>query len=279
MKTSRQIILYSIVFFFAAGFVGCEDDIESNANDPAIVLTTGGQSIKAPGHGQYKMKVLSGEEAVITVHVPSSQIASLTVTKSVNLEVDPSFGNNGVLTVDPSTFDSEYAFVYAAPAEEVDQLVGFTFTAEKKDGSTEVSDLTLAVTLSPRDNLPTKRWNFAAQVWVDGGNVDDLAECEKDDYFLFNADGTMSQHYGQMTGSPPCEYDGLVPYETWELTEDEKLFIMTKRNIFSNEVTTETYRVVKFTTEDLVLEIDLDLSIFGASKEETFRYSYKAAPK
>lgn len=281
MKTYRRFIIYGFLFFMAAGFVSCEEDeIESNSDDPSIQLTAGGADIKAPGHGQYRLAVLSGNEAAVTAHIPSNGIESLTITKTVNLEVDPSFGENGVLTVDPSSFESEYEFVYSPPISDIDELVGFTFTAEKVDGSTMVSDLTMVVTLSPRDNIPFRRWNLVSRLWIDAGNAEDLKECEKDNYYLFNADGTMSLNYGTDTGTGQCNLDGLTVYDTWELTEDEQFFIMTRHNVFTPDVTeTETYRVVRLTTEEIQLDIDLDLSVFGLSSEETFRYFLEAAPR
>ena len=90
----------------------------------------------------------------------------------------------------------------------------------------------------------------------------------------------MSINYGTDTGTGDCGFDGFNVYDTWQLTEDEQFFIMTRHSIFSPDVTeTETYRVVKLTTDELQLDIDLDLSVFGLSSEETFRYFLEAAPK
>lgn len=280
MKIYRRFIIYGFLFIMAAGFVACEEDeIESNSNDPSLPLTAGGEDIKIPGRGQYEFAVLSGTDALVTAHVPSSEITSLTITKTVNLEVDPSFGQNGTLTVDPSSFDSEYEFVYTAPASDFNQLVGFTFMAEKTDGSTMVSDLTLVVNLSPRDNIPFRRWNLVSRLWVDAGNAEDLKECEKDNYYLFNADGTMSLNYGTDTGTGDCAFDGFKVYDTWELSEDEKILTLTRHDAFSGEVETEVYRVILLTNEEFQFEIDLDLSVFGLSSEETFRYFLEAGPK
>jgi hypothetical protein len=281
MKTYRRFVIFNLVALLAACLSGCEEDIPSNADDKAILLVaTDGSDIKAPGHGQYKLAALSGGEVSVAARVPSSDVRSFTITKTVNLEKDNSYGNNGVITVDPASFDSEYLFNYAPPVSEIDQLVGFTFKAEKNDGSVLVSDLTLVVTLSPRDNIPSRRWNLVSRIWVDAGNAEDMKECEKDNYYLFNGDGTMSLNYGTDTGTGDCGYDGFNVYDTWQLTEDEKLLIMTRHSIFSPDVTeTETYRMIQLTTGKMIFEIDLDLSVFGLSSEETFRYFLEAAPK
>src|SRR5688500_8251564 len=92
---------YVLVAFVGAAFLmSCEEDYETNSDDPSILLTYPDQQIKAPGHGQYRLKALSGEEIDVTAHLASiAPLKSLTVTKTVNLTVDPSFGNNGVLAV------------------------------------------------------------------------------------------------------------------------------------------------------------------------------------
>lgn len=281
MKTYRRFIIVNLVVLLATCFSGCEEDVPSNSDNPGLRLVAAdGTNLKAPGRGQYRLAALSGSEISVKALTPSSELKSLTITKTVNLQVDESFGDNGVLTVDPASFDAEYVFNYAPPVSDIDQLVGFTFRAEKANGSSLISDLTLVVTLSPRDNIPFRRWNLVSRIWVDGGNVEDMKACEKDNYYLFNSDGTMSLNYGTDTGTGDCGFDGFNVYDTWELTADEKFLIMTRHGIFSPDVTeTETYRMIQLTTEKMVFEIDLDLSFFGLSSEETFRYFLEAAPR
>ncbi len=261
-------------------FVSCEDDYESDADDEVFPLTYNEQSIKAPGRGQYRMNALSGEEVQIKADLSSlPPLQSFTITKTVNLEVDPDFGNNGTLTVDAGSLDTEYIFSYTPPETDVDQVVGFSFMAEGA-GTTAGIDLQLVVTLSPRDNLPRRKWQWKSKIWVDNNNAQDIKECEKDNYFLFNADGTMSLNYGSNTGSAGCDFDGFNVYDTWSLSGDEKVFTMIYHSIFSPDVPqTETYRVKTLTTEKLELEIDYDLSWLGLSTEETFLYEFTAVPK
>jgi hypothetical protein len=261
--------------------VSCEEDYESDADDLAIPLTVQDKSIKAPGRGQYKLSTLSSEELEVKADLSSlGALRALTITKTVNLAVDPTFGDNGVLTVDAGSIDSEYVFSYVPPDTDVDQLVGFTFNAEAVNGTKVASDLQLVVTLSPRDNLPRRKWQWKSKIWIDNDNAQDIKECEKDNYFLFNIDGTMSLNFGANTGSAGCDFDGFNVYDTWSLSEDEKEFVMIYHSIFSPDVPqTETYRVKTLTTEKLELEIDYDLSWLGLSTEETFLYEFTAVPK
>lgn len=280
MKLHRLFIVYSVILgIFSAS---CEEDYRSNAGDTAIPLAVAGKDIKAPGHGQYRLQVQSGNPASITVGLASAEAKSLTITKAINLVTDTGFGNSGVLTVAPGSPGSDYVFNYTPSTTDVDQLVGFTFRAERADGSVVTSDLTLVVTLSPKDNLPRRKWLFKSKIWVDQDNAQDIRECEKDNYYYFNADQTMSIDYGAMSGAgySGCEYDGLNVYDGWELSADEKTFTMYYHGLFTpeNELS-EVFRVKTLTTDKLELEIDYDLSWLGLSTEETFIYEYAAQVK
>jgi hypothetical protein len=289
LKTNfKKIIAVQIgLRFILIAFVGavllsaCEDDYESDADDAAVPLSISGASIKAPGRGQYRLQTLSGDEVQIAADLTSlAPLKSLTITKTVNLVVDSDFGDNGVLTIDAGSIDSEYLFKYIPPTGDIDQLVGFTFNAESSNGTVITSDLQLVVTLSPRDNLPRRKWLWTNKIWVDGDNTPDFKDCENDNYYLFNADGTMSLNFGAKTGTAGCDFDGFNEYDTWSLSEDEKEFIMVSHSIFSPDTPViETFRVKTLTTDKLELEIDYDLTAFGLGPEETYMFVFTALPK
>lgn len=274
MKAQR-IFLYSLLFIVSIG--ACDDSYESNAGEPGLTLSVYGESIKAPGYGQYRMNALTGAEVSLKASAPSA-LTSLTITKTVNLEVDPDYGTNGVLTATPS--GSEYEFAYTPHESDLDQLIGFTFRAQTADGESLTSDLTLVVTLSPRDNLPKRKWLFVSKIWVDLDNTQDIKSCEKDDYWYFNSDGSVTIDYGTDTGSGDCAYDGFNVYDSWELSEDETIFTLVYHSLFNpSSITTEVFKVKTLTVDKLELEIDYDLSWLGYGTEETFIYEYKAEAK
>jgi len=278
MKLYRLFMLYGLVLAMVS--ISCEDDYESNSGNEAILLTVPDKNIKVPGQGQYRLQVESGHEASVSANVASSELKSLTITKTVNLEKDAGFGSGGTMNVDLSSFSSSYVFTYTAPTTEVDQLVGFTFQGEYKDGSVLTSDLKLAVTLSPRDNLPRRKWLFTSKIWVDNDNAQDIKECEKDNYDYFNADGSMTIDFGAQTNVPGCDFDWATIYDGWELSEDEKTFTISYHAWNTPDIIqSDVYRVKTLTTEKLELEIDFDLSWLGLGTEETFIYQYTAYPK
>jgi hypothetical protein len=282
MKIYRAWLRYVlIVFTGAALLISCEEDYETNADDSSILLTYPDQQIKAPGHGQYRLKALSGEKTEVIANLESIlPLNSLTITKTVNLVIDPEYANNGVLTVDANAINTDYVFQYTPLERDIDQLVGFIFEAVGSNGTRMTSDLQLVVTLSPRDNLPRRKWLWKSKIHVDAGNVQDIKECEKDNYYLFNSDGTMSLNFGANTGTPGCDFDGFNVYDSWSLSEDGKEFIMIYHSIFSpDSPQIEKYRVKTLTTEKLEVEIDYDLSWLGLSTEETFLFEFTATPK
>src|SRR5688572_8467004 len=100
MKIDQRGLRYLLIIFSMAAFLtSCEDDYESDADDQAIPLTYTGQQIKAPGRGQYKLRALSGEPVQVAANMASVKpLKSFTITKTVNLAVDQSYGNAGTLT-------------------------------------------------------------------------------------------------------------------------------------------------------------------------------------
>ncbi len=234
---------------------------------------------KALGHGQYVIKRESGQEVVVKVNVESpTAISGLKIRKTVNLVPDPTFGTNGEMQVNASGNSFAYDFLYKTLSTDVDQLVGFAFEAVNGSGVKEVSDLNMQVTLSPRDNIPLKRWNLTSILHVNEKNKEVINDCEKDNAILFNKDGSMVYIYGKDTATGSCQFDGLNVYDKWALSEDQKTFNITYHGLFNPATVVDSYIVRGLTTDELKLELTVDLTVLGLGKE-TFLYIYKAGPK
>lgn len=283
MKSITKYLKYTLLLMAVFVYYQCtENDNETVIDDPQITM----DAPTSPGHAQYKVAVESGYDVTVPLSITSSSnLKSVKVTKTLNLEVDPSFGDNGTQTILSSTGEStyDYTFTYMPSTEDVDQLVGFTFEAENENGNSSQSDLTLVVTLSPRDNLPRRRWNLTSVLWVnnaDTPNLESINDCEKDNSMLLNADGTMSMDYGTDTGSGSCAYDGLTEYDSWELTDNDQYFLRTSHGVFTPDVfTVDTFVVRTLTVEEFAIEQTVDLTVFGLGPDEKFLYVYKAGPK
>lgn len=235
---------------------------------------------KSPGKGQYRTVLQSDQTITVDVHVESTEsLERLLIHKTVNLEPDESFGSGGTMEVQASGNSFDYQFNYEPSVTDVDKLVGFSFTAVTASGKMQTSDLTAVVTLSPMDNLVTKRWVWKSIKHVNEGNAEVINDCEKDNSFLFNADGTMSIDYGAITGTGNCGFDGLTPYSNWYITEDEEYFVMEKYNVFTpNIIEEERYRLVTLSVDQLQLALDVDLTVFGLGIE-TFLYTFEPEPR
>lgn len=281
MKLLNRCLKYSLVFFPMILFMGCEPDEQIPAdyydNSDFTVKLSADKSV---GKGQYIRKVESGNEVNVVVRVQSaSALSALKITKTVNLAVDPTYGNNGSLIIDASGTSFEYDFNYLPDTNDVDQLVGFAFEATNAVGESKVSDLTLAVTMSPRDNLPRRRWMLTSILHVNENNLEVIKECELDNAILLNADSTMVMDYGDDTAEGDCAFDGFKVYEKWYLTEDEEQFVWEYSDLFDPaKITAETYAVKLLTTEEIRLELTVDLTELGLGIE-TYLYIYKAAPR
>ncbi|SHH65110.1 hypothetical protein SAMN04488109_4833 [Chryseolinea serpens] len=281
MNVYRQYIAYgAILLATVVGLGSCEDDYQSDAADPGLPLTVDGASIKAPGHGQYKVtrKLVDGQVVITADFSTLNGVKSLTVTKTVATQKDETFGQNGVVTIDPLG-QAKYDYTYNLQDGDVDKLIGLTFQAQDQSGNVLTSDVTLVVTLSPRENIPRKKWAWTSRLWVDNDNSQDLKDCEKDNYYLFNSDSTVTVNYGADTGAGDCAFDGFTIYDKWYLTADEKYFILKSHGLFDPTVKVDSFQMQTLTVDKLEMSIDIDLSIFGLGTDETFLYQYTAEPK
>lgn len=275
MKLYKQLIQCSLVVACATALClsSCEEDDQSDAAAPGIPLSVAGAEIKAPGSGQYRINALSSDIIVVKADISEfNSLKSLTITKTNNLVTDTKFGNNGVLTVSPASInDGSYTLTYPTDTLDLDKLIGFSFRAEDQNGKVITSDLTLSVNLSPRDNLPRKRWVFNTFKVV--GLPDEfIRDCEKDNSYLFKSDSTLTYKYGDQPCTGPNDCDGCQVPKKWHLTGDSKYFIISKENIFSGEITVDSFSVAKLTAEQL--ELVVTYPGFGS-----FLYGYKAALK
>ncbi len=285
MKNIRIFQLCGFILFISTLVIGCDTDDSQTPDDFydqgdfTIVL----DAQKTPGQGQYRTVVESSDTINVNVHVEAPEnLVGLTITKTVNLEVDESFGDQGAMQVDASGTSFDYNFIYEPSIEDVDELVGFTFEAQTTSGNSHTSDLTASITLSPKDNLVTKRWNWSSIKHVNSPNMANeevINDCEKDNYYLFNADGTMSLNYGQDTGAGACNLDGLNVYDRWYISDNEEYFLMEKHNVFTPNVTVrDTFKIETLSIDQLQLEQTVDLTALGLGME-VFLYTFTPSPR
>ena len=265
MKTNPLLKLFSLALLAILSLNSCKKDKPDNS--PVITLSTDNVTGK------------SGQMVSVTVHVLSPiGIKSMVITKGVNLVADPSYGNQGNVTVNPQADhqnELNYTFTYQFSPAEVDKLVGFNFKVLDLNGDESEKDLTVNTTVSAAQLLYSYKWNLKGK-FNETSNAPDFTDCEKDDFYLFNANGSMQYGYG----ASACTFDGFNVYNGWSLSEDEKVLTITYSSLFDpSKVTVEKYNVRSLTRDRLIIDMAYDLTVFGLSAHEVYVFTYDASNK
>ncbi len=272
-SSSIKLLLTCVVLLI---FTNCKKDSDGGKTAPKITL----QAEQGTGQGQYLASheySPGGSPLSISISItPASEIQSFTITKTANLSPDPTYGQNGALTVDlASVSSSQYTFSYSPTLEDVNKLIGFKFTVTNKNGVKSESDLTLTVNLSPAGNLPFKKWQLKSIFFVTE-NEDVTEDCNKDDFLLLETDGKCLYNYGALSCNIFEEFD--TP-QTWELSSDEKTFTLFRLSGFTNEITPQVYEVKELTLTTLKIQLTVDMTALGGGPNDTFLYTYTATAR
>ena len=241
------LLLSGLVFISS-----CKDD-EPDPDAPTITLSAASFSGK------------TGEMATTTATVTApGGLASFTVTKFLGLDADPSFGTSGTMAV-----TSPYTLNYDLAGEGLDTPVRFAFAAEDDNGKTASVDFVVTTEASVEYLLTNFNWQWKSKLGKcleSEPETEQIVECETDNVFTFNADGTMSIDYGAQTGSGggTCDFDGVVPETSWELNADESALTITKINAFDpNDIRMEVYNIVSADAIAIESTSTIDLTVFG----------------
>lgn len=224
---------------------------------------------------------LTGEIASTTATVTSeANFRTLRITKFVGTDVDESYGTNGTLEVN----ESSYTLEYELGEEGLEEPIRFNFTAEDEEGQTGSADFIVTTEVSLRFLLLNYdwRWHSKAGVIFEGDpETEQILPCEEDNVYSFFEDGTMSIDYGELTGSGggTCDFDGLRVEERWELDESTNTLTLFVVNAFDpDDVDEQEYRVTHFTTMEIRSEHTVDLTDFGGVVWD-WKYIWRAQPK
>lgn len=209
-------------------------------------------------------------DVTLTIYAPYG-IKSLEISKTINL-----VSSGGVTMGTPvSTGNNTFTFVYTYTyqPDEVNKLVGINFRLTDDKGNAVEKDLTVNTEASGAQKIYTHPWKLTSKLWETRNPIEEnLQDCEKDDAYTFKADSSMSINYGA-TG---CLFDGFNIYDKWTLSEDETTFTWVYHSVFDpTKITVETFQVKSLTKDKLVMEVAVDLSAFGLSKNELFLYTFE----
>lgn len=210
---------------------------------------------------------------ILTITAPNG-IGKLVLSKTINLVSDENFGQVIVTPENIGENTWQYTFHYVFQDTEVNKLVGINFHFEDAKGNVAEKDLTIHTEASGAQLIYSTKWKLVSKFWTTADPpAESQNECEKDDVFSYNKDSTISINYG----AEACLFDGLNVFDKWWLSEDEKTFTQVYHSVFNPEqITTEVYTVETLTPDKWVMNITLDLSVFGLSDHEVFVYTFEA---
>ena len=157
---------------------------------------------------------------------------------------------------------------------EVDKLVGINYHFEDSKGNVAEKDLTVNTSASAAQIIYSHKWKLVSKLWTTvTPQQESLQDCGKDDVYSYNADSTLSINYG----ATACTFDGFNIYDKWFVSDDEKTFTDIYHSVFNPaQITTEVYNIESLTKDKWVMDITLDLSVFGLTDHEVFVYTYQA---
>lgn len=260
-------LILAICIMGISTLTSCEKD-KGDPNQPVLRLTP------------EKVTGKSGRtvEATLFIQAPNGP-GKITMYKTVNLQRDNSFGGTGTITAQPQNTGDDtyvYTFTYQLQDDEVDQLVGINFRFEDSKGLAEEKDLTVSTTTSGQQIIYGRRWMLKSRLWTSvSPAVEDMQDCEKDNVFIWRSDSTYTVNFG----TAACTFDGFNVFDRWELSEDEKTLTQEYYSLFDpSNRTVETYKVRSLSSERMVLEQLIDLTIFGLTDKEVFVSTYEPAP-
>jgi len=210
-------------------------------------------------------------QVTLTIHAPYGA-KTLEISKTINLV--SAFGVTTVMPVSFGDNNYQYVFTYTYQPEEVDKLVGINFHFEDEKGNAVEKDLTVNTIASGAQIIYSHTWKLTSKLWeTRNPPQESIQDCEKDNLTNFKRDSSILINYGAIG----CTFDGFNIFDKWTLSEDETIFTDIYHSVFdTTKITIETYKVKSLTKDKLVMEIALDLSAFGLSKNELFLYTYES---
>lgn len=215
----------------------------------------------------------SGQQVTVTLNIYAPYGAkALEISKTINLV--SAFGVTTVTPVSLGNNNYQYVFTYTYQPEEVDKLVGINFHFVDEKGNITEKDLTVNTIASGAQTIYSRTWKLTSKLWkTRNPPQESMQDCEKDNLTTWKRDSSILVTYGAIG----CTFDGFNVYDKWSLSDDETEFTQVYHNVFdATKITVEKYTIISLTKDKLVMQIPLDLSAFGLSKNEIFVYTYES---
>ena len=205
--------------------------------------------------------------------------ASMTITKFIGTTVDATYGTGGTMTV---TSGLPYTFNYTLAADGLLEPVRFNFLVEDANGLTDEVDLVITTNVTRTGLLVSFNWRYSSLLFDADGDgtpeLESIAECEEDNVFSYELDGSMSIDYGALTGSGggSCDFDDVTDWVGWDFDSNEEVLSMYRVAVNPDDGSTTPQDTVRWTVTEM------DQTGFTAVEESIFGplvYGYDAVAK
>jgi|GEM_PF-655261 len=268
-KSFSLMLIAGLLATSAITFSSCKKDDDTKAA-PTVTLSSNSFSGK------------TGATATVTATIVAPEgLKELRVTKYLGTTVDASFGTNGTATHNELT----HTHTYVLSGEGLSTPVRFNFTAEDNEGQTGTADFIITTEASASYLLTNFNWQWKSKIGkifdTDPGESEQILDCEKDNVFSFNADGTYTLDYGALTGSGggTCNFDGFRAPTTWSLNAAETQLTIMAVNVFDpTDIQTEVYNITDVNTTSFKSTQTVDLTAFGGIIYD-WKFEWSAKPK
>lgn len=224
----------------------------------------------------------TGETATVTATVVApGGLESLTITKYLGTTVDASYGTNGSKTFTHLS----HTETYELNEEGLNTPVRFNFVAEDEKGQTASADFIITTEASTEYLLTNFNWQWKSKrgKCLDSEpETEQILDCEKDNVYSFNADGTYTLDYGAITGTGggTCDFDGFRVPTTWSLNAEQTQLTIQSAGAFDpSDVQTEVYNITEANSNSIKSTQTIDLSVFGCGAPYDWKFEWTAKPK
>jgi len=271
MKYNKIMYLFSVGLLASAVLTmnSCKDKEETFPN-PTVTLSSTTFSGKI------------GQTASVTASVTApGGLRTLKITKFKGTTIDATFGTGGTETVTGLTHTHDYVL----STEGLSTPIRFKFEAEDNKGQKGSADFIITTEPSVAYLLTTYDWLWKSKL----GKIFSLAEpeteqildCEKDNFYSFNVDGTFALNYGAITGmgGGTCDFDGFRAPTTWTLNATETELTIRSVNVFDpTDILTEVYKIKVANATKIESTQTVDLTAFGGIVYD-WTFIWNAKPK
>ena len=258
-KRKYALKALSLTVMFTLVFTSCGDD---DAPPVAPVITIDNATFTGD-LGELATAIISG--------TLEGDFVVMEIRKFIGTDPDDTWGTGGVMEV---TTGLPYTFSYELGADGIENPIRFNFLVEDSNGLTGETNFIITTDASRRQLLTTFNWRYSSLIWEDDPTVESILECEEDNVFNFEEDGTMGVDYGALTGSGggSCDFDGFLIHTGWAMNEAQDTLQWFRADAFTLEPQdTVTYSITEFDQMQWVAD---ETNLFGV-----FAYTYTAVPK